>query len=452
MKNSFVIKTFFIIQLLLISTSFFICDYFDFFSQPASFIVNISMDYVVMGVCIILYGATMALPNKVKADRLFMLMIFVECVIIFSDECAWLFQGHPNLSVGNLITNFVFYNGALALPLVSWFYQIEVLKLKNEKTDKFNKILLIICIVYEISLILNNFFGFFFSIDFTTGIYSRSKYFLVCVIPTYALLLVSLYYVIRSKASARIKIPFIIINITPYISATIQFFTFGLSFQYVTALLAILLVYTKVQSSLRVDLQNAKSQLMVSQIQPHFLFNTLATIQALCEEDSKLAGETINKFSKYLRGNMMALDDNYLVPFEKEIEQVKCYIDIEKLRFDNINVTFDLRDSDFYIPYLSVQPLVENSIRHGVRIREKGLIKIESFRSKNYHVVSVTDNGVGFDVDFLQQNLNKGNFDEHIGIRNVYQRILTICNGKMEFVSSEKSGTSITIKIPLKHL
>ncbi|MCR4742479.1 MAG: histidine kinase [Treponema sp.] len=451
MKNNIVNKAGFIIQLLLIYTSFFLCDYFDFFTLPASFIVNISMDYVAMGVCAILYGATMALPTKVKADRLFMLMIFVETVIIFSDECAWLFQGQPKFSMGNLITNFVFYNGALALPLVSWFYQIEVLKLKNEKTEKFNKIILIICIIYETSLIFNNFFGFFFSVDFTTGIYSRSKYFLICVIPTYALVVVSLYYVIRSKASARIKIPFIIINITPYISATIQIFTFGLSFQYITALLAIILVYTNVQSSLRVNLQNAKTQLMVSQIQPHFLFNTLATIQALCEEDSKLAAETINKFSRYLRGNIMALDDNYLVPFEKEIEHVKCYVDIEKLRFDNVEVSFNLQDTDFYIPYLSIQPIVENAIRHGVRIRDEGMIKIESYKNENYHVVTVSDNGKGFDVDTLQKNLINGNVDEHVGIRNVYQRILSICNGKMEFVSSEKFGTSITIKIPLKH-
>ena len=117
-------------------------------------------------------------------------------------------------------------------------------------------------------------------------------------------------------------------------------------------------------------------KIMVSQIQPHFLYNTLTTIQALCDTDPKTAKSVTEKFAVYLRQNLDSLESAELIPFSKELEHTKIYSDIEMIRFDNISVEFDTPFTDFYVPPLTVQPLVENAIRHGVRIREHGKVSV----------------------------------------------------------------------------
>ncbi|MBQ3921087.1 MAG: histidine kinase [Firmicutes bacterium] len=184
-------------------------------------------------------------------------------------------------------------------------------------------------------------------------------------------------------------------------------------------------------------------QIMMSQIQPHFLFNTLSTIQALCRIDPAKASDTVEKFGTYLRQNLDSLDQTDLIPFSKELEHVQLYADIEMIRFPSIKVEFRIEDDDFKLPTLSVQPLVENAIRHGVRIRENGLVSVRSWRDLGEHVITISDNGAGFDVTKL--GTAEGT---HIGIKNVKERIEKMCGGTMEIVSTIGDGTSVTIRIP----
>ena len=184
-------------------------------------------------------------------------------------------------------------------------------------------------------------------------------------------------------------------------------------------------------------------QIMMSQIQPHFLFNTLSTIQALCRIDPAKASDTVGKFGEYLRQNLESLDQTDLIPFEKELEHVKLYADIEKIRFPSITVEYFIEDRDFKLPTLSVQPLVENAIRHGVRIREDGLVTVRSWKDINTHIITITDNGCGFDINAPEKNDRK-----HIGIHNVRDRIEKMCGGTLTINSSIGEGTSVIISIP----
>ena len=186
-------------------------------------------------------------------------------------------------------------------------------------------------------------------------------------------------------------------------------------------------------------------KIMISQIQPHFLYNTLATIQALCMIDPQQASEITEKFGTYLRQNIDSLSQETMIPIEKELEHTKIYTDIEKLRFPTIDINFDIQDSDFMIPSLSIQPLVENAIKHGVRIRKHGEVNIETRSDDDFHIIKVTDNGKGFDVEQVLQ------MDQsHIGLRNVKERIEKMCNGNFIIESVPDEGTSITIYIPRK--
>ncbi len=184
-------------------------------------------------------------------------------------------------------------------------------------------------------------------------------------------------------------------------------------------------------------------QIMISQIQPHFLFNTLATIQALCRIDPEKAFDTTEKFGNYLRQNIDSLSQTNLIPFLKELEHTRIYAEIEMIRFPSVHIEYDIRDANFSVPALSVQPLVENAIRHGVRIRANGRVSVSTRQEAGFHVIVIRDNGKGFSPSSAGQTDR-----EHIGIRNVRERIEILCGGTLEIESEIGKGTCATIRIP----
>lgn len=184
-------------------------------------------------------------------------------------------------------------------------------------------------------------------------------------------------------------------------------------------------------------------KIMVSQIQPHFLYNTIATFKALCKKDPEKASEVAEKFGQYLRQNLDSLEAEGLIPVEKELEHTKLYADIEMIRFENIRVEYDTKDKDFDVPPLTIQPMVENAIRHGVRIREEGIVRVNTRKTQQGHEIEIWDNGLGFDVNSMEQAEGS-----HIGIRNVKERVEKLCRGTLSVESEKEKGTKITIRIP----
>lgn len=192
-------------------------------------------------------------------------------------------------------------------------------------------------------------------------------------------------------------------------------------------------------------LQDQQNNLMISQIQPHFIYNCLSSISYLCEVDGKRASEAINDFSKYLRMNFSTINIMKLVPFEKELEYIDAYLKLEKLRFgDKVNIKYELECRDFLIPCLSIQPLVENAVKHGITKKIKGgTITLKTYELGGNIIVIIKDDGVGYDI-------NKKHEDErvHVGIVNTRNRIEKMCNGTFIIKSKENEGTTITISLP----
>ena len=186
-------------------------------------------------------------------------------------------------------------------------------------------------------------------------------------------------------------------------------------------------------------------KIMVSQIQPHFLFNTIATFRALCKRDSDKAAEVAEKFGRYLRQNLDSLEAEDLIPVEKELEHTRIYADIEMVRFENVRVEYDIRDRDFSVPPLTIQPMVENAIRHGVRAREEGVVRVSTrLSADDSHEIVIEDNGIGFDPEKPVATDGRS----HIGIQNVRGRIEKLCGGTMTIKSEPDNGTTIIIHIP----
>ena len=186
-------------------------------------------------------------------------------------------------------------------------------------------------------------------------------------------------------------------------------------------------------------------QIMMTQMQPHFLYNTLSTIQALCRIDPEKASDTTEKFGIYLQQNLGSINQPELIPIKKELEHTKIYADIEMIRFKNVRVEYDIKDESFCVPALTVQPLVENAIKHGARIRKEGVVTVRTKKTDNGHEVVISDNGCGFDTT---QQL--GTDKTHIGIRNVEERVRIMCGGSVSIESRLDEGTTVTIRIPEK--
>ena len=187
-------------------------------------------------------------------------------------------------------------------------------------------------------------------------------------------------------------------------------------------------------------------RIMVSQIQPHFLFNTLSTIQALIDIDPERASDIIGKFAMYLRQNIDALSRESLIPVRQELEHTRTYSDIEKVRFPSIRIEYDIQDEDFSVPALTIQPVVENAIRHGVRGKKHGWVSVSTYRDGDEHVISIRDNGVGFDVESLKDYEGAS---DHIGVQNVRDRITDMTGGTYFVESVVGEGTSVVMRIPV---
>ncbi len=195
--------------------------------------------------------------------------------------------------------------------------------------------------------------------------------------------------------------------------------------------------HEKEQTELRVSA-------MISQMQPHFLYNSLAVIAALCEEDPKLAAKATNAFSDYLRENISFANKSRPISFSEELSHIKIYVWLEMLRFPNkLRVEYDIKCTDFPVPALSVQPMVENAIKHGIcKTREGGTVRICSFDTDQYYTVTVSDDGAGFDVS---QVFCDGS--QHLGIENTRYRIREMVGGTLDIISTPGEGTIVTIKI-----
>ncbi len=202
---------------------------------------------------------------------------------------------------------------------------------------------------------------------------------------------------------------------------------------------------TNVLALAQKELNDTRISMMMSQIQPHFLYNALNTIQYQCQIDGEKAAMTVESFAKFLRGNMDSLSQTEPIPLSQEIAHLENYLAIERLRFPDIQYIYKLKASDFHIPALTIQPLVENSIRYGVRAMEEGgTITIESWEDEHNYYARVSDNGVGFDVN--QKKKNDGR--SHIGMQNIKSRVQSMCGGHVEIESKIGVGTRSTIVIP----
>ena len=220
-------------------------------------------------------------------------------------------------------------------------------------------------------------------------------------------------------------------------------------FGMVMMLVIVLFVYqSDVERELLVneaELSESKVSLLMDQIHPHFIYNSLQQIALLCDEDASAVKPAILNFSGYLRRNLESLTNVEMIPFEKEMEHVDMFVELASISPSrNFTVEKKFGITDFRLPAITLQPLVENAVKYGIGMSTEGdKIVIETKEEKGYIVICVSDDGHGKKTELSTQKDHRS-----VGTKNVMTRLKLLCDGEL-IVNRTEHGTVSMIKIPI---
>lgn len=271
------------------------------------------------------------------------------------------------------------------------------------------------------------------------------------VLPMLIALIMLLHY--RKLLGRRNTVAFSLFMLLPVLSLPLAFVWNTVPSQLMLAI-TVLLIYSFVHATQNSEavkqkriLSTDQAKLVFSQMQPHFMFNALDTIYYLCDVDPETAKNAISDFSDYLHINLSVSEFQGPVPFETELQHTEKYLSLEKLRFEErLQIVWDIQTKDFCLPVLTVQPLVENAVKHGVNKRkEGGTVTICTEKLKNGFQITVSDDGVGFDTT---KEITDTENRAHIGIAGVRRCLLLMSGGMLNISSRPGVGTTATIHLP----
>lgn len=281
----------------------------------------------------------------------------------------------------------------------------------------------------------------------------RGSWHPLLVAPLAAIMLLNLAGVIRrrNRLPDKYYVAFLI-HLLPMTVATLihaviyvpLLVVFGLSFSMLSMFGIILCDQIEQYMRQQREIAHQRASIMVLQMRPHFIFNTMMSIYYLCAQDSKKAQQVTLDFTSYLRKNFSAIASENTIPFANELEHTRAYLAVEQVQFeDGLFVEYDTPHTRFRVPPLTLQPIVENAVKHGMDPDSAPLrICIRTRETDAGHEITVEDNGPGF----AQTNMDES--EPHIALANIQQRLEIMCGGKLTVMPREGGGTVVKVILP----
>ncbi len=391
-----------------------------------------------------------------RKRRYLMAMLLNSAILLFCDALAWDFRGRPGSLARHVvyISNFlVFFLSDSLLLIYQAYLEISMFAGRGEKPRKRLAAVCLIAVVGMGLVVASQFFHFYYYIDANNLYHRNFLHPLSMVLPMLGMLIdFTILIQYRKKISGSLFAGMVSYMLLPVLALLIQIFYYGISLVNIAISISMIFLFVISMNEQNQNLARKEKEaadlrisIMLSQIAPHFIYNTLTSIQQMCETNPGLAEETVGEFAEYLRGNLDSLSLQKPVPFERELNHVKAYLAIEKKRFgDRVNTAFDIQDEEFLIPSLTLQPLVENAVKHGLcKKAGGGTVKITTCREQDTILVTIEDDGVGFD-----QNKSLDDDKVHVGMENVRTRLQDMCGASMETTSKPGEGTRVVIRLP----
>lgn len=416
-------------------------------------VANAALETFGMVICALIFIACISnnFPDR-KAHLAFTGMATTNLLSLALDILAFILTG-KNAS-DTLLTFIFFISYSMSFIMIVHFTRFLLYNLKYDK----EKEKIIFCTVTALCIAGIALtaaalpFGYFFS--YTESVFVRGPYFWISRFYILAIMTINTVIILKNRKNLEFSVFVSLISdiLIPLAATGIQLFNNNIHIFNISSTVAILVIFINFHikqaqklKETEEQLYNANMEIMLSQIQPHFLCNSLCAIQDLAAGKAPEAERAAAEFAKFLRGNIESLYVKEAIPFSKVLEHAKHYLELEKIRFEErINIKYDIKTVDFRMPTLTLQPIVENAVRHGIcKKKEGGTITITANEEPDCYIVRVCDDGVGFDP-----TRKKDDGKAHIGIENVRNRLRTMCGGSLEIKSVPGSGTTATIKIP----
>lgn len=396
---------------------------------------------------------SLSVPFLRKPDRTYIIITFSLLVIYTASDLtsqlslAFGGEGLTMLSKAAIFSESFF--SSVCMPILTMY--IVTCAGKRVASDPFVRCNTIIWLVYFILLAATQFTDeiYYFTAD---NVYQRGALYPLLLTPPLLLMLSNLLclYVNKGDLTKRQCVAFLCYILITAFCMVIQMMCYGLLMLVLgTAVAAGFMLYFMIREQVyqyvrqQEEITNQRISIMMLEMRPHFIYNILTSIYYLCEQDVKKAQRVTKDFAAYLRMNLKALGKNDTVPFSEDLQHTKAYLGVEMARFEeslHVEYAFD-KTPVFRIPTLTLQPIVENAIKHGLDTERDALhIVIRVQQNDEGNTITVEDDGQGFH--------DSDNDEPHIALNNIRERLKLMCGGSLTIRPRENVGTVVTIFIP----
>lgn len=406
----------------------------------------------VLSLTFVIFCIAIIMPSKNQWNKRFFIAFFaffVLCMItIFVDLMTYDDSSMATLS--KIDTYFEYLSFSITLPMFT-AYLLQTCDEDWRKSLLF-KVVIFLWSIFFILLGVSQFTTFLYYIT-ADNQYIRSDFYLLMIAPMFAITFFNLAGVIkrRDKLPRKNLVAFLLHLIPIMIALFILNLivlnvvtTVALSLCISTLSLFSIMLYDQIEQYLKQqrEIANQRANIMVLQMRPHFIYNAMMSIYYLCAKDAKKAQQVTLDFTNYLRKNFTAIASENTVPFADELEHTRAYLAVEQVQFeDSLFVEYDTPHKNFRLPPLTLQPIVENSIKHGMDPEYAPLkIFIKTRETNSGSEIIVEDNGPGF--------LPADDYEPHTALANIKQRLKMMCGGNLTIRPREGEGTVVTVTIP----
>ena len=415
-------------------------DQFYFFVSGAMLVLTL----LGLGVAVIMPGTNQW--NKQFFVTLF--AIFVLCMIAFFVDL--LVYDDPNMAQAErIIAYFEYLLPSIPMPMFT-IYLLRTCGEDRRKSFLFRAVV-VLWVIYFILLGIAQFTNFLYYIT-PDNEFCRGSWHQLLIAPEIAIMHINLAGVIhrRDKLSRKYYVAFLLYLLPLTVALIIHMITYALVFCILSMCISALsmfaiILYDQIEQYVRQqwEIAHQHASIMVLQMRPHFIYNAMMSIYYLCAKDSKKAQQVTMDFTTYLRKNFTAIASENTVPFSDELEHTCAYLAVEQVQFeDSLFVEYDTPHREFRLPPLTLQPIVENAVKHGMDPEYAPLrITIRTCETDSGSEIVVEDNDPGFapaDDDCKP----------HIALANIRHRLEIMCGGKLTIRPREGGGTVVNVTIP----
>lgn len=418
---------------------------------------------------------TLTAPYVERWERRFFLALFsllsafIACDLL--EQTAQYFMGSDFMWLAQAG---VFFELLLSVAIVPTFtaYLLRCTG-ENLRTSPLFRTAIALYVIYVVVIVVAQFSDAVYYLSVKEQCVLPGPFYPALIIPPIALMVLNLVALARrwSVLTHRLRIAFAVCTAVPLVCVFLQAAFFGVNVLVIgsslSALILLVLVMTdqmKAHVRQREEAAQRQSQVMALQMRPHFIYNVMTSIYYLCAQDPERAQQVTLDFTDYLRANFAAVAAEADIPFAKELEHTRAYLAVEGARFeDNLVVDIDCPHTAFHLPPLTLQPLVENAVKHGADPEKPPLhVRIATRKDPEFSVVTVEDTGPGFDYSILTSEAQKDDTDKLLlsdgvadwttnptsALTNIRER-LAARGSTLDFASRKKGGTVATIRVPL---